>query len=480
MSRLIWMVIIMATFSMFNARITVAGDKEVCKAHLGDANLMLYQLRNLNKTGFYALKDRAFQDGTVMTAWSADGKDYVNIYRPPEKRKKGSVIELTTWHTVFCGYGQTSNSNKWRVNKVKQDGTTKWDEYLNVTGTYYSAYKSAVDKDANVFTVGRSFKYTIDDGYFDEFGWTIEKRGKNGTQKWIIEDSSGEAIDIAVDDKALYVIGKGFGGVYNGSFVQVEKRSLGDGSLIWQKLYPKLGTYDRAVACAVDKGALYVTAYALWGSSPQYQQGRVLTIDKTTGDVESTATDTLYTSPFPRASMYEIAVAVRDPEKSGPRNVVTMTDRWIKTLDQDPAGADNFALSVTYDFVVDDFLTIDKGVAADKAGVYTVGQLPKTGSFDYHGYEVKGLDKGGEELWSVVYDDGAGYDVGPFLTDIAIDDKNVYVSGFKKESSGRKPIKQAFDKKTGEILWTQIETDVTYNYLWGIATGKTVTRIEQE
>jgi len=473
--------VLMATFSMFgsNTRITVTGDEMGAKAYLGEANKRLHQLRSLSKPGgVYALPPVKYSDGTVLTARTAAGFDYITIHKPTTGGKVGK-FELTKWYTNFCGYNQGANSYDWKVNKTDTEGVIEWEKFIAADGSFYSAYKIAVDEKADVFTVGKSFKYSDDLGYYDEFNWVVEKRDKKGEQKWIIENNVGGAIDVTVDKSGLYIVGRGYGGVYNGSFVRVEKRDKSDGSLIWQQDYEKVGTYDRAVACAVAKDFLYVSAYALWGSSPQYQQGRLLTVNKVTGAIVGIYEDTQYESPFPRSSMFEIAVSVKDVEGSGTSNVVMMTDRWIRVLNPDISGPSYLSADVVYGAVADDFLTIDKGIAADKDGVYTVGQLPATGSYDYHGYEIKKFNKNGMEQWSTIYADGAGYNIGPFLSDIAVDDKYIYISGFKKESTGgRKSIRQALDKKTGKIAWTNIDAPSTYNYMWGVGTYFTKMSIE--
>lgn len=86
----------MSTFTMFGAKITVSGDKEGCKAYLGEVNRILFQLRVLSRSvPFYSVGPRKFDDGTVMIAFTADGREYVTIYKPegkpPEKEEKGAL-----------------------------------------------------------------------------------------------------------------------------------------------------------------------------------------------------------------------------------------------------------------------------------------------------------------------------------------------------------------------------------------------------
>jgi hypothetical protein len=471
--------VLMATFSMFgsNTRITIAGDEQGCRAYLGEANRMLYQLRMVKQP---ALPQRKFSDGTVMDAWTCGGFDYVNIFKPLVTGK-ARIIEQVKWHVCFAGYNQITSGYAWKVNKTDNKGETTWEELVSATGSYFSAYKIAGDEKANVYTVGKRFKYSSDLGYYDQYDWVVEKRDKDGEQIWIIENNEGGAIDVTADKTGVYITGRGYGEIYNGSFVRVEKRDKDDGSLVCGQNYTKLGDYDRGVACAVAKDFLYVSAYALWDDGSQHEQGRVLSVNKDTGLVESTFNGTLYTAPFARDSMQEIALAVRDVEGIGTGNVVMMTDRWVKTLDQDLSKPGNFSIDVEYGAVSVDYNTIDKGITADKDGIYTLGQVPRTGSFDYHGYEVCKFDKNGVQQWATIYAEGAGSLVGPFLADVAIDDKYVYVSGYKKEASATKSIRQAFDKKTGEIVWTKLDTPTTYNYLWGVGSTavKTTTELEE-
>lgn len=455
--------------------VKTSGNEETCKELVGDIRVLLHSLRNQIALGsmggmpIYRM-ERKYPDGSIIRALSVHGREQVEVWRPLTGGKGQRKMETEKWHVFFTGYDQVSGGYDWRVNKTKNDGTTEWDKYITGAGYYYSAYKTAADEKGAVYTVGVSFKYSGDLGYYDEYNWTIEKRKKNGDQAWKIENASGYAIDVAVDSTGVYIVGRGYNGVFNGSFVCVEKRKLSDGSLVWQQNYTKLGTYDRAVACAVAKDYLYVSAYAELDTSPQTTQGRVLTVNKNTGAVESTYYGTVYEDPFARSSMDEIALCVKDINKTGTSNVVMMTDRWVKTLDGE------LHIDVEYDYVLTDYLTIDKAVAADETGIYTVGQIPHV-AYTFKGYEVCKWDYDGNLVWNTVYNTGAGLNIGPFLSDIAIDDKYVYVSGHDKQSGTTKAIRQALDKKTGVVKWTHLDTDHTYNYLWGVAS--TVISTEQ-
>jgi len=96
--------VIMATFSMFGTRTRVhtSGDELGCKAYLGEANRMLYQLRSVNRYGTYALPPRKYADGTVMTAWSVSGWDQVAIHKP---FSKGDRVLLVDKHIITYADG---------------------------------------------------------------------------------------------------------------------------------------------------------------------------------------------------------------------------------------------------------------------------------------------------------------------------------------------------------------------------------------
>jgi hypothetical protein len=84
---LIGVIMAVSTFAMFGAVINVEGDKMGCRKYLGEANRMLHQMRNLNKTGVFALPERKYDDGTVIKVNASNGRDYVHIYKPT-----GSVV----------------------------------------------------------------------------------------------------------------------------------------------------------------------------------------------------------------------------------------------------------------------------------------------------------------------------------------------------------------------------------------------------
>lgn len=67
------------------------------------------------------------------------------------------------------------------------------------------------------------------------------------------------AYDVAVDSAGLYVVG--FDGTGGNSEWRIEKRKLGDGSIIWSQTENPSNLSDEARGVAVDSTGLYVVGF---------------------------------------------------------------------------------------------------------------------------------------------------------------------------------------------------------------------------
>ena len=93
--------------------------------------------------------------------------------------------------------------------------------------------------------------------------WRIEKRSlSNGSLIWTANSnpSSGNDViaSVVVDSTGIYAVGSDYSlGVY--TQWRIEKRSINDGSLIWDATSNPTGVYDMAYDVTVDAGGIYIT-----------------------------------------------------------------------------------------------------------------------------------------------------------------------------------------------------------------------------
>jgi hypothetical protein len=454
--------LLMATFSMFgtNTRITTRGDEDGCRAYLGEVNRSLHQLRTLNATGYYAMPPRMFSDGTVIKVWTVAGKDYADVYKPLASVK--SPIKVSDkWYLFVSGVDNPSLTT-WDLSSYSKDGEEKWNvQNSDKSLTYYSWKVDANDK-GELYSIGGYYNgdYSISNS------WAIKKSTLSGKEKWIVADNSGYITDVASDSTGVYVTGR----KYTTNNVQVQMRSRKNGAVIWSIVHSKAGIasgYYTPHSIDVDSKYVYV-AYQLLNLSTGKYQGNVITLDKESGALISTFSDAEY-SAVSYKTPADIAISVQDKKKNDLSKVFILSENWLKTLDGTTIATHE------YGYVPWDNNTRDVGVTSDETGVYIVCQR-YSATTTKDGYDVKHYDLDGNLKWSTNYNYQASLIAGggPFLSDIDVDDKYVYVSGYHSAYANptttiKYKLLQGINKETGVIEWTEIG-DVSQTFWWGVST----------
>jgi len=171
------------------------------------------------------------------------------------------------WHVAIdpsgiyvAGSDQSPGNEEWRVEKRHLlDGSLMWNATSNPSSRDAEAKGVAVDA-SGVYAVGY-------DQSPDNYQWRIEKRGlTDGSPVWTATSNPGtgadEATGIAVDGSAFYVVGYDMYCIYACfSRWRIEKRSLTDGSVVWNRTSHPTIYMDRPVATAVDDTGVYVAGY---------------------------------------------------------------------------------------------------------------------------------------------------------------------------------------------------------------------------
>jgi hypothetical protein len=143
---------------------------------------------------------------------------------------------------------------EWRIEKRRiVDGSVMWTVTSNPAPGLDEASAVALDG-SGLYVVG-----------FEEYsphalGWRIEKRSlSDGSLMWNASSRPREenvASGVAVDDSGIYVVGESTISAADTEW-RIEKRRLTDGSVIWNATsHPSVGGMDSAGAAAVDATGL--------------------------------------------------------------------------------------------------------------------------------------------------------------------------------------------------------------------------------
>jgi len=222
----------------------------------------------------WRIEKRSLTDGSLVPAFGTAG---VVTYNPSTGSDVAIGIAIDSNAMYVVGYDSSTGNWQWRIEKrsltdgslVPAFGTAGVVTYNPSTGDD-GAHGIAIDSTA-MYVVG-------DDSSPGNPQWRIEKRSLTdgsfvaafetaGVVTYNPSTGSDEAIGIAIDSNAMYVVGYDESpGVGNWQW-RIEKRSLTDGSLV-----PAFGTAgvvtnnpntgdDRAYGIAIDSNAMYVVGY---------------------------------------------------------------------------------------------------------------------------------------------------------------------------------------------------------------------------
>ena len=169
------------------------------------------------------------------------------------------VVDSTGLYVVGVDVSLGATNYEWRIEKRNlTTGSSIWNQTENIGTCYDYARGVAVDS-TGLYVVGNDCPPATTDGE-----WRIEKRNlSTGAIIWTKTSNpstrADSAYDVAVGSAGLYVVG--FDGTGGNSEWRIEKRKLGDGSIIWSQTENPSNFNDLARGIAVDSTGLYVVGY---------------------------------------------------------------------------------------------------------------------------------------------------------------------------------------------------------------------------
>lgn len=338
-----------------------------------------------------------------------------------------------------------------RYAEASPGGEIIWVRTSNPTAYTDLAYGVAVDG-TGVYIVGSDMAET--QGWLE---WRIEKRSlTDGALIWNQTNNpspyNDEALDVAVDDSGIYVVGYAYSEITGHSEWRIEKRSLTTGSLLWQQT-SHLGVYDeRAYGVAVDSTGVYIVGS---DTSSADEGWRIEKRSLTDGALVWNQTSNPSTLD---ERAYGVAVDDTGVYVVGYERTSDVGDKWRIEKRSITTGA--LIWSQSYDSSVDDDRAF--GVAVDHSGIYIVG----VSAYNDWLIQKRNLTDGAL-IWSQTTSSGPAND---FAYGVAVDGSGVYVVGYYNIlgfSMWRIEKRRLAD---GTLIWSQTSVGVTdYNEARDIA-----------
>jgi hypothetical protein len=198
----------------------------------------------------WRVESRDIQDHNAEVLWEQ------NYHEARMSKANGVATDNSGVYTV--GYQYNSGGIDWRVEKRNpSDGVLLWEQIYKKSdsGGFAHAQSVAVDS-SGVYIVGYE-----NDGW--TVGWRIEKRSLiDGALIWERTEALSDIEDIAygvtVDSSGVYVVGYDAHNQRLDAQWRIEKRSLTDGERIWQQISNPSDRDDIAFDVAVNGSGLYV------------------------------------------------------------------------------------------------------------------------------------------------------------------------------------------------------------------------------
>jgi hypothetical protein len=145
---------------------------------------------------------------------------------------------------------------EWRVEKRSLSGDSLMWEHIHTIDGGFAHPQSVVVDTSGVYVVGYELNGMA-------LSWRIEKRSlTDGTLLWEqtedLSDSTDIAYSVAVDSSGLYIVGHDANNAGHDAQWHIEKRSLTDGAILWEQTSNPSNFDDFAYDVAVDSSGLYV------------------------------------------------------------------------------------------------------------------------------------------------------------------------------------------------------------------------------
>ena len=224
----------------------------------------------------WRIEKRSLTDGGLVTLFGAGGVATTN---PSTQIDVANAVAIDSTAMYVVGYDSSPGDYQWRIEKRSLTDGSLVPEFG--TGGVVTSNPSAGGDVATAIAVDSTAMYVA--GYDwspGNYQWRIEKRSlTDGSLVGVYTsnpDTAGFARAITIDSTAMYVVGYDYSP--GNSQWRIEKRSLGDGNLV-----PGFGAggvvtgdpstgSDGANGIAIDSAAMYVVGY---DDSPENRQWRI-------------------------------------------------------------------------------------------------------------------------------------------------------------------------------------------------------------
>ncbi len=289
--------------------------------------------------------------------------------------------------------------------------------------------------------------------------WRIEKRNLNdGSLIWtqINNPSNGgdTANGVAIDGTGIYVVGheslpQAILGEANSQW-RIEKRRLDDGSLVWAQASNPAGSFDQANGIAVDNTGIYVVGYDTTAFSPD-SEWRIEKRSLSDGSLIWEQTENLNNRQFQTSGLEDAATAVA-VDSTG-IYIVGYNQRFGQYIWRiEKRRLDDGSRIWTSPGL---YGGIPYAVAVDSTGLYVVGDnAGSPGDRIYNGWFIRKINlNSGSLIWEQLSQPTSQDDTSKA---VAVDGTGLYIAGYDSTIGNQWRIEKR-NPNDGSLIWTQTE-----------------------
>ncbi|MBP6881560.1 MAG: hypothetical protein KBC35_02960 [Candidatus Pacebacteria bacterium] len=336
----------------------------------------------------------------------------------------------------------TAFADQWRVESRDISGGVEgellWEE--NYHGAKMSKATGVATDASGVYVVGDQYNH-------GGFEWRVEKRSLSGdTLMWerihVREGGFAFPQGVAVDASGMYVVGFELNGMVESW--RIEKRSLTDGSILWEKTEDLSDSTDKAYSVAVDSSGLYIVGHdannaghdAQWHIEKRSLTDGAILWDQTSNP--SNFDDFAYDVAVDSSGLYVVGVDsefVDHQWRIEKRNLSDGELLWKETFNPTDG----------YDY--------PQGVTVNSSGVYIAGNVVPSASMDSQWRVEMRSSSDGHLIWGETSNPSSGLDK---LHDITIKDWVLYLVGSEQVFSDSKWRIESRSPTSGYLFWSKV------------------------